>query len=256
MIADIEGRSEAALRRVSPSRSFSAVRPGRDVVVLLPQEMIAGPRCVPLAQRLRLRNLPEKKDVVAGTEPACERPGSEGRAAGLLKRRTAPAQERFASVRHGSGWDLMGLHQSAGCGGALGLPPRRGSALPRFRGPSCDTSSVGCPETTERQMRKEWIGDRRREGLFRTGWECAGRKPFGVVLSPRPSPASSPIALRRGKVVGEAGFEPARPAVGHWILSPERLPFRHSPRRRLRATPVGTIHAKRNGGGDGIRTRE
>ena len=31
-------------------------------------------------------------------------------------------------------------------------------------------------------------------------------------------------------LVGEEGFEPSRPQVGQGILSPQRLPFRHSPR--------------------------
>ena len=71
-------------------------------------------------------------------------------------------------------------------------------------------------------------------------------------------------------MVGEGGIEPPRSLADHWILSPERLPFRHSPprersRRSVRLwlpkdaaqhARLNSILPRTNGGGDGIRTRE
>ena len=48
---------------------------------------------------------------------------------------------------------------------------------------------------------------------------------FGLAVN-RKRPALRSLVRTR---VGEGGFEPPRFVVNHWILSPVRLPFRHSP---------------------------
>lgn len=72
------------------------------------------------------------------------------------------------------------------------------------------------------------------------------------VLSPAPDGRASPKRLRADRessrsalslLVGEGGLEPPRPE-GHWHLKPARLPFRHSPERRVRQYHGGGQEAK------------